>query len=141
MLRAAVAADFANVARLLEASDLPVEGVADQFGPNYVTEEGTGVAGIEKHGRYGLLRSVAVAPEERGKGLAQRLVRNRLDWAAAEGLSTVYLLTTTAETYFAKLGFTRVAREDVPAEIRATREFASTCPSSSIVMRREVECT
>jgi amino-acid N-acetyltransferase len=141
MLRPAVAADFANVARLLEACDLPVEGVADQFGPNYVIEQEAGVAGIEKHGRYGLLRSVAVAPEQRGKGLAQRLVRERLDWAAAEGLTAVYLLTTTAETYFAKLGFARVAREDVPAEIRAAREFASTCPSSSIVMRYEVECT
>lgn len=140
MLRPAVSADFGEVARLLECCDLPVEGIADQFGANYVVAPAvaglSGVAGVEKHGGYGLLRSVAVAPEERGKGLALRLVSNRLEWAAAEGLTAVYLLTTTAEAYFTGLGFERVAREDVPAEIRAAREFASTCPASSIVMRR-----
>lgn len=134
----------------MRKSEIPAEAVlaslgcgnptalADQFGPNYVVEDGAGVAGIEKHGRYGLLRSVAVAPGARGKGVAQRLVRDRLEWAASEGLVAVYLLTTTAEAYFVKLGFERVAREDVPAEIRASREFASMCPASSVVMRREV---
>jgi amino-acid N-acetyltransferase len=46
----------------------------------------------------------------------------------------LYLLTTTAEGYFPKLGFERISRGDVPASIQASVEFTSACPASAIVM-------
>jgi amino-acid N-acetyltransferase len=54
----------------------------------------------------------------------------------SRGLRALYLLTTTAEHYFPRFGFTRVDRSAVPADIRATEEFRSACPASATVMAR-----
>ena len=50
-----------------------------------------------------------------------------------------YLLTTTAEAFFARRGFERIARQAVPAAIASTKEFNSLCPSSAICMTRAVK--
>lgn len=142
-LRAAVPADYAAVAALLEQASLPVDGVADLFGENCVVAEGAGglagVAAIEPYGAYGLLRSVAVAPNERNHGLAARLVLDRLAWASKHGMTAVYLLTTTAADYFPRFGFERISREEAPAEIRSAPQFTSCCPASAVLMR--TRCT
>jgi N-acetylglutamate synthase-like GNAT family acetyltransferase len=46
----------------------------------------------------------------------------------------LYLLTTTAETYFEHRGYRRIDRADAPPSIQSTREFASLCPSNSAFM-------
>jgi amino-acid N-acetyltransferase len=46
----------------------------------------------------------------------------------------MYLLTTNAETFFARRGYAPAARESAPVEIRNTREFADICPASSTLM-------
>lgn len=128
---------------LLVAAGLPSDGLEDQFGPRYAVAEAggalVGAAGVEVHGAFGLLRSVVVAPSHRGTGLGKALVADRLAWARREGLSAVYLLTTTAPGFFAALGFERCVREAAPAEIRASREFAAVCPGSSVLMSRKPE--
>jgi amino-acid N-acetyltransferase len=138
-IRPAGSADLEGVRALLAAAQLPVEGLEDQFGPPYAVAERAsglvGAAGMEVYGRAGLLRSVVVAAAERGTGLGRALAADRLAWARAQGLEEVYLLTTTAADFFARLGFERVAREGVPPAIRASREFASVCPSTAVVMR------
>ena len=48
----------------------------------------------------------------------------------------LYLLTTTAEQFFPKFGFERIARADVPATVQASVEFTSACPTSATVMRK-----
>jgi amino-acid N-acetyltransferase len=98
-----------------------------------------GAAGVERYGSYGLLRSVVAAPDWRGRGIGEALVRDRLGWAERAGLEAVYLLTTTAMEYFPRLGFAAVERATAPAEIRASPEFSSVCPSSAVVMRRILE--
>jgi amino-acid N-acetyltransferase len=132
-LRPAAAADLLTVHNLLEHVGLPVEGVEDQFGHAYVLayvdgpagcEVVIGVAGVETYGRFGLLRSVAVAPPWRGRSVGEMLIRNRIDWARARRLDALYLLTTTAAGYFPKLGFTSVPRREVPAELRASTPTA-----------------
>ena len=142
-IRPASAADREGVSALLMRHGLGDSGLADQFGANYVLavlpSGVVGVVGVERHGPYGLLRSVAVEADLRGQGLAERLVRNRLDYARIEGLREVYLLTTDAAGYFERLGFARVARESVPPEIRSSHQFAVACPSSSVVMVRSLE--
>ena len=47
-----------------------------------------------------------------------------------------YLLTTTAEDFFARRGYVRIARDEAPETIRATREFADICPAGSAIMRK-----
>jgi N-acetylglutamate synthase-like GNAT family acetyltransferase len=82
----------------------------------------------------GLLRSVAVAGDERGRGTGARLVERALSNALGRGLHTVTLLTTTAADYFPRFGFREVGRDDVPSSVRASDEFRSVCPSTATVM-------
>ncbi len=130
-------ADRSAVERLLTASKLPTAGISDSLDGFLVAEsEGSviGTIGIERYGVYGLLRSAAVDPAWQGKGLGRSLVEQLLSSARATELRAVYLLTTTAEGYFPAFGFSRVARESVPAEVRESVEFAEACPASAAVL-------
>lgn len=138
-IRAAGAGDLAGVRRLLVEARLPVDGLEDRFPAAYAVAEAAeglvGAAGMEAHGECGLLRSVVVAPAARGTGLGKALVADRLEWARSAGLREAYLLTTTAPDFFAALGFARLARSAAPPAIQASREFASVCPGTSVLMR------
>jgi amino-acid N-acetyltransferase len=141
-LRPATTADLGRITELLAASNLPTVGVAAALGGFIVAEEGAeivGVVGIETCcDRYALLRSTAVAPAWRGRGLGKRLVERAVSEAEAQGFEALYLLTTTAETYFPSLGFSTVKRENVPDEVQVTDEFQSACPASATVMTRSL---
>ena len=141
-LRLASPADEGAVAALLSASELPLDGVHEAL-PCFVVAEDAGgivgVAGIEACGATGehaLLRSVAVAPAWRSRGLGRALVTRTIAEAEARGVNALYLLTTTAEHYFPTFGFEKTTRELVPADVRATAEFQGACPASAIVMVR-----
>ena len=139
-LRTAAPADLAAVERLLTASGLPLDGVAEALETFVVAESGTdvvGVAGLEVCCDNALLRSVAVRPEWRSHGVGRALVTRIIADAEARGLRALYLLTTTAERYFPSFGFHTITRDAVPAEIRATAEFREACPASATVMCRE----
>ncbi len=138
-LRAAQPSDLAAVERLLTESTLPLDGVRDAL-PSFVVAEATGeivgVAGLEVCAEHALLRSVAVAPAWRSKGLGRTLVARVISDAEARGIHALYLLTTTAEEYFPHFGFTQVARDEVPEDVQHSGEFKAVCPASATVMRR-----
>ncbi|MGH7620943.1 MAG: arsenic resistance N-acetyltransferase ArsN2, partial [Gemmatimonadaceae bacterium] len=52
------------------------------------------------------------------------------------GIDELYLLTTTAERFFAELGFRTIDRADVPASVRGSVEFTSACPDTAVAMNR-----
>ena len=54
--------------------------------------------------------------------------------AEARGIHALYLLTTTAERYFPSFGFQQITRDEVPNDIRETKEFQEACPASATVM-------
>jgi amino-acid N-acetyltransferase len=142
MVRGATSADTESIERLLVEADLPVAGVADALDEFLVAEEAGRVvaaAGLERYGDDALLRSVVVDRVARGRGVARHLVDEVLARAAARGVGDVYLLTTTAEGWFAGLGFEPVDRVAVPPAVRASAEFASICPASAAVMRRRAD--
>lgn len=142
VLRAAGAADLDPVRRLLEDAGLPTAGVADPVTRLVVAEEDgalVGVAGLEVHGRNGVLRSVAVDPSMRGRGLGRRLTDRVLETARESGLRRIYLLTTTAEKYFPRLGFRRADRDGAPDEVRRSVEFREACPASAVAMVLDLE--
>jgi N-acetylglutamate synthase-like GNAT family acetyltransferase len=138
-IRAAGANDLARVRGLLREAKLPTEGLEDQFGENYAVAEVNGALagaiGIEVYGRYGLLRSCVVASAHRGTGLGKSLTNERVAWAAKRRLEALYLLTTTAGPFFARLGFVESPRASAPAEVRASLEFTTLCESSAVCMR------
>lgn len=125
-------------AALLEASELPAADLTAahmrHFFYSGVADRPHGLVGIEIHGGDALLRSLVVAPGLRAAGLGSALVRRAESHARAQGVRTIYLLTTTAEHFFAQRGYARLERADAPPGIRATREFAAICPATSIFM-------
>lgn len=139
VLRPALREDLAAVERLLTASSLPLDGVADALPAFVVAQAGddiVGVAGLEVCCDNALLRSVAVDPAWRSRGVGRALVARVISDAEARGIRGLYLLTTTAERYFPSFGFRQISRDEVPDDVRATAEFQGACPASAIVMCR-----
>ena len=136
-IRPAVEQDLGAVEQLLEANQLPLAGVADSLHDFIVAESGgrlVGVVGLEVCCEHALLRSTAVVPEWRDRGLGRKLVEQIIAEAEARGLQALYLLTTTAERYFPSFGFVRTSRALVPGPVRETEEFRAACPASATVM-------
>src|SRR5690349_1318661 len=96
----ALVEDGPAVLDLLRRCGLPLDGVRDGLARDYLVAqtEGVlaGVCGLEVHGEDGLLRSVAVDPAWRGRGIAEVLMAAALGRARQRSLRGVYLLTTTA---------------------------------------------
>jgi amino-acid N-acetyltransferase len=134
--------DLPGALDLLGRAELGEQDVAAGWGHFFVVREDdgrvVGVAGLEVHGEDGLLRSVAVDPAYRGRSLGGRLVAAAVERAALVGLRDVYLLTTTAERFFAQHGFGACARADAPAAIAASWEFRTGCPATAVFMKRPV---
>jgi amino-acid N-acetyltransferase len=138
-VRSAVPGDFSGVVRLLEAAGLPTAGLTPTLPDFLVAEDGghiVGAIGLEVYGETALLRSAVVDAGRRGSGLGRSLVERLLDRAGGRGVREVYLLTTTAERYFPRFGFTPIARDAVADPVRASEEFRGACPDSAIAMRR-----
>jgi len=136
--------DLKGVLRLLEQQALPLDG-ADRLAEALVVArqagEVVGAAGLELYADGALLRSVVVDASVQGQGLGRRLIEAALALADRRGLSTVFLLTTTAAGLFPRFGFERIERDDVPESVRASVEFQSACPASAVVMRRRMAWT
>ena len=132
-----------GVESLLEAAGLPSVDLTDAHLEHFFyagePQSPVGLVGLELHGEVALLRSLAVAPNARTVGLGSALVAHAEAYARSRAVRAVYLLTTTAEAFFAKRGYARIGRESAPAAIRATREFGDLCPSSSACMFKSLE--
>jgi amino-acid N-acetyltransferase len=129
---------LSTAAALLQAQGLPVSDITDEHLEHffYIGSDGspTGLVGIEIYGADALLRSLAVADTSRTQGLGSSLVEHAEDHAAARQVSTMYLLTTTAESFFQRRGYRCIDRVQAPPAIQSTREFATLCPASSAFM-------
>ena len=141
-LRAASAEDYEQVLGLLRAADLPTAGLNRSLADFLVARDGDRVIaaiGLEVYGNAALLRSAVVDTSRRGTGLGGVLVSRLLEHARRRGVREVYLLTTTAERYFPRFGFTRIPREAVAPAVRVSEEFQGACPDSAVAMRKILE--
>lgn len=129
---------FAEIKQLLSVCELPY---ADISPSKYLLFFGCrsdgkldGVIGLEVYGPVALLRSLAVDPALRKRGLGKALVDFAEAQAASRGIDSLYLLTTTADTYFSRLGYSPALREEAPSSIKTTSQFSDLCPTSSVFM-------
>ena len=138
-LRAATTRERDDIRLLVQQSGLPVADLdtsAIEFLVAIADGALVGTVGVERHGDIGLLRSLSVAPAQRGSGLGSLLVGALDTHAAAFGVYELVLLTTSARDFFARRGYLAIAREDAPAPVQASAEFRSLCPASSTCMLR-----
>lgn len=132
------AADLPAILELLRNQKLPVDGLSDHMPTTLVARKDGQIVGsiaVEMYADGGLLRSAAVATSLQGQGVGRSLTDAAFALARQRGLSTLYLLTTTADRYFPKFGFEQIDRHEVPPSVQQSIEFASACPSSAVVMR------
>jgi amino-acid N-acetyltransferase len=140
-IRASTREDDPKMRAFLEAAGLPAADVETGKQEYLLAEEGgrlVGTIGLERVGADALSRSLAVASERRGQGLAARLDAAALELARSRGVTTLYLLTTTAEAYAARRGYERIPRGEVPAGILALPQFKALCPATAVCMRRRL---
>ncbi|MGD0153773.1 MAG: arsenic resistance N-acetyltransferase ArsN2 [Thermacetogeniaceae bacterium] len=133
--------DVLPVQGLLSEAGLPQEDVTEHLQHFLLAKRDgilVGVVGLEALGEFGLLRSLAVAGEHRGKGIGNLLHENMIAYARLQGIKQLYALTLTIEDFLSKRGFRRIAREEVPEPLKATEEFRSICPASAICMTRNI---
>ena len=141
-MRAAIIAatidDLSAIEKLLSENRLPVAGLSPHLPNTLVARSEAGVIGcaaLEVYGSAGLLRSVVVASTVRDTGVGGRLVRAAIELARTRKILVLYLLTTTADRYFPRFGFTRVTRADVESAVQHSIEFTTACPAEAIVMQ------
>lgn len=141
-IRRATAHDWPKIATLLATAELPLAGAEAHLSDFFLAwreEVLLGSAGLERYGDTALLRSVAVAPTERGQGLGQALVQKAIKHASTLRLRQVVLLTTTAADYFPRFGFQPISRAEVPLASQASVEFQEACPASAAVLSLVLE--
>ena len=105
----------AAVKKLLASVQLPTADITPEHmehffgawaGPNL-----EGVVGVELLGSAALLRSLAVVASKRSSGLGSALLAQVEQYATEKAVRSMFLLTTTAESYFKKRGvFLSLAR-------------------------------
>ena len=132
-------ADGPSILQLLRDNGLPIDGLLDHLNTALVARDGAvivGCAAVEIYADGALLRSVAVAPAARNHGVGARITEEAVTLARSLRKPALYLLTTTAESYFPRFGFVQTTRDMVPAGVQQSIEFRSACPANAVVMRK-----
>ena len=126
--------------RLLEAAGLPTSDLTlTSLGHFLSLRDGqtlVGAIGLDVVGEIALLRSLVVDPDWRKRGLGGELVRAAEAHAVQHGVGQLFLLTTTADQFFASRGYVNADRADAPDAVRRMPQFAELCPASSSFMTK-----
>jgi len=143
MIQSLEKTDLPEFCDLLNSADLPTADIAEVnwFDLLGYYEQGrlVAAAGFEDFKENLLLRSVVVAEQVRGNGIAASLVNALHQRAAADKRRFVWLLTTDSAAYFSKHhGYLKVDRDKAPKSVKNSNQFSSLCPASAVLMHREL---
>ncbi|HYD96011.1 MAG TPA: arsenic resistance N-acetyltransferase ArsN2 [Noviherbaspirillum sp.] len=132
--------DLPALKALLDSSALPSSDLTEQHLEHFVilaqANRVAGSVGLEVHGENALLRSLAVETMMRGDGLGTRLLELIEEHAREHGVQRLFLLTTSAESFFMHHGYERSERAAVPESIRRTAQFDGICPSTAACLAK-----
>ena len=129
--------DLVAIRHLLVESGLPLDGLMDA--PTTLLaahRDGRLVGGgaLEEHGGFGLIRSVVVEAGERSGGVGSLLMDHLEAVARRRRLAAVYLLTETAEPFFAGRGYVPIARYGAPGPVTDSVAWSVACGESAVAM-------
>jgi amino-acid N-acetyltransferase len=139
----AAPADLTAVLAVLNAADLPHEGVKEHLDNFLIARADTGrivgCIGLECYGELGLLRSAAVLLAYQKAGIGSRLTQALLELAAQKGIREIVLLTTTAKEYFqTKFAFVPAARAQFAARLTHSPEWNLPRCSSAVLLGHQI---
>jgi len=77
---------------------------------------------LSADGAHALIRSVAVAPDQRAVGAGSRLAMHALRHAAATGAGRAWLFSRRSGPFWQKLGFEPADRGDLAAALASTHQ-------------------
>jgi amino-acid N-acetyltransferase len=138
----ATTGDLSEITALLNDAHLPTAGLEAHI-LNFMLaldgEKVVGCAGLEVHQDSGLLRSLVVAPGYRAHRIGVKLTEGMIELAQQKNLTSITLLTETAQNYFPRFGFVQVARAELPAALGASEELQGACPDTATAMLLKLE--
>lgn len=139
-IRRAHASDFETISGVLESVGLPTDDLTRAASLQFWVLESEalliGVIGLQGFVHAGLLRSLAILPAHRRRGLAEKLVAHLEQEAHADGIRQLVLLTLTAVPLFRRLGYRVIDRNSAPDAVKKSEEFLALCPASAICMTK-----
>ncbi len=145
IIRKLKSTDIQTVCKILESYDLPTKDLRNlDLECFWVAEEKSqliGVIGIELYDHIGLVRSLAVEKQFQGNGIGRKLYEALEKNAVDKEILRLYLLTTTAQVYFEKLGYEAIQRDIAPLPIQHTTQFSSLCPKTAVLMQKSLSLT
>jgi N-acetylglutamate synthase-like GNAT family acetyltransferase len=107
-IRTAKNADLGGMHEVLAASGLSTLEILDPGSVYWVACQGSifvGTCGLEVDQRNGLVRSVAVAENHRGRGIGRALLERCIAFAKSRELERLYLFSKDTGAYFLELGW------------------------------------
>lgn len=139
LFKAAQEVDYVSICKLLDTAGLfaaDCEAFLSDFLVYRVEGRLIACGGLEIYKNVALLRSLVVAEPYRGQGLAKALVLALEQRAMQKQVETLYLLTETADVFFASMGYQRLQRVNAPMVIRRTMQFSKLCDERARLMTR-----
>ncbi|WP_167605208.1 arsenic resistance N-acetyltransferase ArsN2 [Maribellus sediminis] len=133
--------DRTSIATLLESHNLPVSDLETApvvFYGITKDEQLIAIGALEIIKPVALLRSVAVHPDHQKKGLGKQIITFLENKAKELNIQRLYLLTTTAESFFSQLNYQEISRDLCPSEIQSTSEYSALCPSSAVCFYKAI---
>lgn len=125
----------------LAGAGLPTEDLDADGQQFFALDDAPAFGGYFIAGPDALLRSIVVPPSARKRGLGQTMVAALLRQLEDQGVERAWLLTTSAEPFFDRLGFAIVDWRGAPVAIANTQQLQGICPSSATFMCRQVAAT
>jgi amino-acid N-acetyltransferase len=98
----------------------------------------SGAVGLERYGTTALLRSLVVMDALRGRHFGGALTDAVEKLAQRWDVTSLYLLTTSADAFFAARGYQRIERNEAPEVIRGTTQFSALCPATAVLMWKQL---
>lgn len=142
-IRSAVPGEWVAIKQLIGEASSPTDDLdesACSFFRVYADGSAiTGAVALEPLGNQAaMLRSLVVAPVARGRGVGHSLVENVEAWARSQKIADIFLLTTTADRFFSRLGYQRLDRGIAPDDVKAHEQFRALCPASAVLMNKRI---
>lgn len=129
---------FAWMVEALSAAGLPTSDLDDGFAEYFATDDFSAFGGFCRFETSALLRSIVVIDGRRKQGTGSQLLGVLISYARAAAVRDLWLLTTTAKSFFARHGFDAAERTNAPPAIANTSLFRDLCPASATLMHRRI---